>query len=37
MAQSSSFVGCRFQMFARKSVPEFLVGELQLNLCCDEK
>ena len=27
-----SFVGCRFQMFASNSGPEFLVGDLQLYL-----
>jgi len=39
MVQCSSFVGCRFQMFARNSGPQFLVGDLQLylNLQCVEK
>ncbi len=47
MVQWSSFVGGRFQKFSRNSGPEFLVGDLQLNLrlrlsckslmCCDEK
>jgi hypothetical protein len=32
MVQCSSFVGCRFKMFARNSGPEFLVGNFQLNL-----
>ena len=32
MVQCSSFVGGRFQMFARNSGPKFLVGDLQLNL-----
>jgi hypothetical protein len=31
MVQCSSFVGCRFQMFARNSGPQFLVGDLQLG------
>jgi hypothetical protein len=39
MVQCSSFVGCRFQMFARNSGPQFLVGDLQLylDLQCVEK
>jgi hypothetical protein len=39
MVQCSSFVGCLFQMFARNSGPQFLVGDLQLylNLQCVEK
>jgi hypothetical protein len=39
MFQCSSFVGYRFQMFARNSGPQFLVGDLQLylNLQCVEK
>ncbi len=32
MVQCSSFVGCRFKMFARNSGPEFLVEDLKLNL-----
>ena len=32
MVQCSSFVGFRFQMFAKNSGPEFLVGDLELNL-----
>jgi hypothetical protein len=32
MVQCSSFVVFRFQMFARNSESEFLVGDLQLNL-----
>ncbi len=31
MFQCSSFVGGRFQMFARNSGPKFFVGDLQLN------
>ena len=27
-----SFVGCRFQIFARNLGPQFLVGDLQLYL-----
>jgi hypothetical protein len=32
MVQCFFFVGGHFQMFARNSGPEFLVGDLQLNL-----
>jgi hypothetical protein len=32
MVQCFSIVGFRFQMFARNSGPEFLVGDFQLNL-----
>jgi hypothetical protein len=43
MVQCSSFVGGRFQKFSRNAGPEFLVGDLQLNLrlrlssrmCCE--